>query len=113
MLHNMGLYEEPFHSIQTGKKVIEIRLNDQKRQAIKVDDLIEFKNLSNGEQLTVRVTKRETFKDFQSLYEKISLEAIDCIGWSMPELLKSTYAIYLKEAEQQFGALALTIEIIE
>lgn len=59
MLHKMGLYEEPFQSIVAGKKVIEIRLNDEKRQAVQVDDLIEFTNLSTDEQVIVRVLERK------------------------------------------------------
>lgn len=110
MLHKMGLYEEPFQSIVAGKKVIEIRLNDEKRQAVQVDDLIEFTNLSTDEQVIVRVLERQAFNDFQSLYENVSLEQIDCIGWTMNDLLKATYTIYSRESEKQFGALALTIE---
>ena len=109
MLHKMGLYEEPFQSIVAVKKVIEIRLNDEKRQAVQVDDLIEFTNLSTDEQVIVRVLERQAFNDFQSLYENVSLEQIDCIGWTMNDL-KATYTIYSRESEKQFGALALTIE---
>lgn len=80
MLHKMGLYEEPFQSIVAEKKVI------------------------------VRVLERQAFNDFQSLYENVSLKQIDCIGWTMNDLLKATYTIYSRESEKQFGALALTIE---
>ena len=110
MLHQMGLYQEPFQSIVSGRKMVEIRLNDQKRQAIQVADQIEFTNLSTNEQVVVKVTARQSFKDFRELYEQIPLEQIDCVGWSMDELLNATYTIYSSESEKQFGALALTIE---
>lgn len=110
LLHQMGLYQNPFQSIISGKKVVEIRLNDQKRQAIQVEDLIEFTNLSTAEQVVVKVTARQTFKDFQALYEHVPLEQMDCIGWSMNDLLDATYTIYSRESEKVFGALALTIE---
>ncbi len=110
LLHQMGLYKEPFESIVSEKKVVEIRLNDQKRQAIQVGDLIEFTNLSTAEQVIVKVTARQTFKDFQVLYEHVPLEQMDCIGWSMNDLLDATYMIYSRESEKVFGALALTIE---
>ncbi|MGL6102203.1 MAG: ASCH domain-containing protein, partial [Exiguobacterium acetylicum] len=64
-----------------------------------------------SETLLVHVTKRETFQDFQALYEHVSRESIDCVGWSLDELVTSTYAIYSPEAEQQYGALALTIAL--
>ena len=111
MLHQMVLYQEPFQSIVSGRKVVEIRLNDQKRQVIQVADQIEFTNLSTNEQVVVKVTARQSFKNFRELYKQIPLEQIDCIGWSMEELLKETYCIYSEEAEKKFGALALTIEL--
>lgn len=110
LLHQMGLYKDPFESIVSEKKVVEIRLNDQKRQAIQVGDLIKFTNLSTAEQVVVNVTARQTFKDFQALYEHVPLEQMDCIGWSMNDLLDATYTIYSRESEKVFGALALTIE---
>ena len=110
MLHQMGLYQEPFQSIVSGKKIVEIRLNDLKRQAVQVADQIEFTNLSTHEKVTVNVTERQIFKDFQTLYEQIPLEQLDCSGWSMKELLDATYTIYSRKCEKQFGALALTIE---
>jgi len=110
LLHQMGLYQEPFQSIVSGKKIVEIRLNDPKRQAVQVNDQIEFTNLSTNEKVTVNVTERQSFKDLQTLYEQIPLEQLDCIGWSMKELLDATYTIYSRESEKQFGALALTIE---
>ena len=66
MLHQMGLYQEPFQSIVSGKKIVEIRLNDPKRQAVQVKDQIEFTNLSTNEQVIVQVTARQSFKDFQN-----------------------------------------------
>jgi len=39
-------------------------------------------------------------------------ESIDCVGWSIDELVTSTYTFYSPEAEQQYGALALHIELL-
>ena len=46
-MHYMKLHNDPFNLIKSGTKTIELRLNDLKRQKIKVDDLIEFTNRSN------------------------------------------------------------------
>ena len=40
MIHRMKLDNEPFVNIKNGIKKIEIRLNDEKRQKIKVRDYI-------------------------------------------------------------------------
>ncbi|PGY50070.1 ASCH domain-containing protein, partial [Bacillus thuringiensis] len=38
MRYEMGLYNKPFQSIQSGKKVYEVRLYDKKRQLINKGD---------------------------------------------------------------------------
>ena len=42
MTQKMNLNPEPFEMIFSGQKTIELRLNDEKRQMIKVGDMIEF-----------------------------------------------------------------------
>jgi ASC-1-like (ASCH) protein len=42
MLHQMKLQPNPFEQIKNGSKTLELRLNDEKRQLIKVGDEIEF-----------------------------------------------------------------------
>jgi len=111
MRHKMGLYEVPFRSIEQERKIVEIRLNDPKRQQVKVGDQIQFTHTETSETLLVRVTKRQVFPDFRALYKQIPNEDIDCVGWSLDELVTSTYSIYSPEAEQQYGALALTIAL--
>ena len=54
--HAMKLKPAPFAMIAAGKKTIELRLYDEKRQTIAVGDLIEFENTENsGEVLLARV----------------------------------------------------------
>ena len=42
MRYQMKLRSQPFEMIRSGKKTFELRLYDEKRQQIKVDDEIEF-----------------------------------------------------------------------
>ena len=46
--HEMKLHSSPFEMIKSGKKTIELRLYDEKRQLIKEGDIIIFTNTSNG-----------------------------------------------------------------
>lgn len=112
MRHEMGLFEQPFRSIEQGRKTVEIRLNDPKRQQVQVNDQIRFTHTETNETLLVRVTKRQVFPDFRALYEQIPNEDIDCVGWSLDDLVTSTYTIYSPEAEQQYETLALHIELL-
>lgn len=43
--HHMGLFEGPFQSMITGRKTVEVRLNDEKRRHVQVGDLIKFTEL--------------------------------------------------------------------
>ena len=40
--HYMKLWDAPFNAIKSGTKTIEMRLNDEKRSAIKIDDIGSF-----------------------------------------------------------------------
>lgn len=112
MIHQMGLYPSYFSDIKQGVKLVEIRLNDYKRKEINVGDIIEFISVPDeDETLRVKVTKLEQFRSFKELYERIPFEKMGCLGWTMDEMLEGTYAIYTKEQEKQFGALAIIIEV--
>lgn len=97
MLHTMKLQSFPFEKIKEGKKIIEVRLYDEKRRTIKISDGIEFKK--EPEQIeTVRVevigllsykTFHDLTKDFPASYFGHSDTDID--------LLKSIYKFYTKE----------------
>ncbi|MFS1511422.1 ASCH domain-containing protein [Chengkuizengella sp. SCS-71B] len=53
----MGLYEEYLLSIKEGKKIFEMRLNDEKRRKIKVGDKVEFVKIpEKNEILSVEVS---------------------------------------------------------
>jgi len=65
--HQLQLATEPFEAIVIGKKTIESRLFDEKRQKIAIGDEITFTNRENTAQtVNVKVTnllRAETFHD--------------------------------------------------
>ncbi len=71
--HSMKLSSAPFEMIKSGKKTIELRLFDEKRQRIRVEDEIEFSSIDSGELLRARVVKLHRFADFCELYERLPL----------------------------------------
>lgn len=110
MLHHMGIYDEYLTSIKEGKKTIEVRLNDDKRRKIKVGDTIEFIRIpEKNETFRVQVTKLRKYVTFEELYNDIPFKEFDCEGWTMKEMLDSTYEIYTPEQEIKWGTLAITI----
>ncbi|EMI9089378.1 ASCH domain-containing protein [Bacillus cereus] len=113
MRYEMGLYNKPFQSIQSGKKVYEVRLYDTKRQLIKQGDEIVFTNLTTAETMAVKVTEVKRYKIFKELYEQIDKKFLDCENDSLEEILESTYKIYTKEQEKKWGTVAIGIEVIK
>lgn len=56
MTHFMTLHNEPFDKIYNGLKTIELRLNDEKRKQIKVNDILIFQHINdNKKSITAKV----------------------------------------------------------
>lgn len=114
MEHIMGLYGDFFKPIKEGKKKVEVRLNDDKRRAIKVGDTIKFiKVPEKNEVLEVEVSGLHNYSTFRAMYEELSFVDLGCEGWTMEEMLEGTYEIYSKEQEVEWGTLAIDIIEIE
>ena len=43
--HEMKLHPAPFDLIKSGRKTVEMRLNDEKRQLVRIKDCIRFVNM--------------------------------------------------------------------
>ena len=52
MTHYMNLWDDSFQAIKEGWKTVEMRLNDEKRSIIDVDDIIEFTNTTTQEKMS-------------------------------------------------------------
>ncbi len=115
MEHSMKLLDIPFDGISSGKKKIEIRLYDEKRQKLNLGDVIEFTRLSNLEsKLKVRVVALLRYNSFRDMVEDLGMSQF---GYSdrypVDDFLESIYKIYSKENEEKYGALGIKIELIK
>lgn len=111
MVHQMGLYGEYFEAIRKGEKRVEVRLNDERRRVIKVDDTIEFIRVpEQNETLKVQVIELRTYDTFKEMYEDIPFADFDCEHWTMEGMLAGTYEIYSREQEKAYGTLAITMK---
>lgn len=76
MMHKMKLQNDPFIKIKNKTKTIEMRVYDEKRRKINVEDLIEFTNINTKEKMLVKVKNIYLYKDFDELYknhDKVSI----------------------------------------
>ena len=111
-MHYMKLHNDPFNLIKSGTKTIELRLNDLKRQKIKVGDLIEFTNRVTDEKMLVRVIDLIKFNSFSDLYNNFSKVSM---GYREDEEANPSdmELYYSLEEQEKYGVLAIKIEKID
>jgi len=108
MKHEMKLHNGPYKKISDGTKTIELRLNDEKRQLLKVNDLIEFTNRKTLEKMLVEIENLYHYSSFDELYkhfDKISM------GYNENDTAdpKDMEQYYSKEEQQKYGVLGIKI----
>ena len=110
MTYTMNLNPGPFEAIKTGRKSVEMRLNDERRRYIDKGDYILFTNTDTGEELFVEVKGRLEYPSFYELYANHDKTAI---GYTVDEEADPADMLeyYSEEKIKKYGALALIIEI--
>lgn len=109
--HQMKLATDLFEKITIGKKIIESRLYDEKRQQINIGDQIEFsrnddptkKVLTKVKALYLYESFEELFSDFPSKY--FGRESKD-------ELAKEIEIFYSKDEQMKCGVIGIKIELV-
>ena len=103
----MRLHPEPFHKIRTGEKTVEIRLNDEKRQRMKVGERIEFSLRPNFEEkFLAEIIGLDTFKSFKEAFSGYLPKQY---GGQTKDEWKSMYQYYSPEDEQKYGILGIRL----
>lgn len=112
-MHFMRVQEKYYNLLKSGKKTVELRLNDDKRRQIKVGDKIEFTNGSDkNDHFMAEVVALHTAPDFETLCTK-------CItprqgGFDMKEELISVLEEFYKPAVQKkYGVVGIEIKVLD
>lgn len=115
MNHNMKLNPDPFTAIETGKKNIELRLNDEKRQKINIGDTITFTNTADPERkLFTKVIVLHHATSFAELFTTIPLSVCGFDGaLSSEEAANAMRQYYSEEVEMKYGALGIELILID
>ncbi len=110
MNHQMNLHPGPFAMIQSGRKTIELRLWDEKRQRIEVGDTVTFTNTADGSRLSASVVKLHRFDSFQELYRRLPL--LQC-GYTEADIATASpadmQAYYSAEKQARYGVVGIEI----
>lgn len=111
---NSSLQHRFFESISVGEKILEGRLNDDKRKEIKIDDYIIFNDLSNeNNEIKVKVVDKYYFDNFDQMTLFIDKSQLGFgKNESVDDVIKLYRSIYPKEKEDKYGVVIFKIELV-
>lgn len=114
MIYKMKLRANEFNNIKNGSKKIEVRLYDEKRKKIELDDYIIFYKLPLlEEKVCVRVDDIVRFNTFKEVYTYFPKEKFGYYNLSNNDILDNIYSIYTEQQEVIFGVIAIQFTVIE
>ena len=94
-----------------GKKKVEIRLNDEKRQLLQAGDEIEFLLITDESQkIRTKVLELIGFPTFKELFAAFEPEEY---GGTSKDEYHFMYQIYSPEKEAEYGALAIRFQLLK
>lgn len=107
----MKLNNEPFEKIKNEIKTVELRLNDEKRQLLRVKDLIEFTNRNTNEKILVEIERLYYYPSFKELYK--NFDKVD-MGYNEDDIAdaKDMEEYYSPEEQSKYGVLGIKIKKI-
>lgn len=113
MKHIMKLQDAPYHMMKSGRKTIELRLYDEKRQMIAMNDEVEFIHSNDPEKtLLCRVIALHRFPSFEELYRNLPL--LQC-GYTENNISTASPSdmdlYYSKEQQERYGVIGIEIEL--
>lgn len=113
MLYEMKLQPEYFNFILNGTKRIEIRLNDEKRQNIKLGDKIKFlKEPDLNESFEAQVIGLLRYNSFEEMFKDYDISILSDKSMTKEELISVLEQFYTKEKQEKYGVLGIRIELI-
>ena len=114
--HDMSLRESPFRAVASGRKVIEMRLYDPKRQLIRVGDEIRFTLVGSKEAVTADVVGLHYFPSFVELYAAlIPRVGTAGLGYADGEIPhpEDMLDYYSEDAIARYGVIGIEIRVRE
>ena len=107
----MHLDNESFCLIHDGYKIIESRVNDEKRRALRIGDTIEFENRKTNEIVTAQIIDLIYKKTFTELFD--DCDPADFGDKNKRDLLELIYSLYAKDEEEKYGVVGIKIKVLK
>lgn len=106
ILHKMTVKQPYFNLIKEGKKTIECRLFDSKRQQINIGDIIEFSN--TNDKCSKMVVGLFRAKNFHILFNKININ--DAGFEKIEDAEKALEEFYDLDSQNKIGVVGIVLE---
>ena len=110
MNYAFNIRKKYFDLIKNKEKTIELRLFDEKRKIIKINDIITFISSETKEELKAKVINLYKAKNFEKLSQIIDIEKT---GFkTLEELNINISEFYTVEKINAFGVIGIEIELL-
>ena len=102
------LDEDIFEVVKNGTKNVEVRVNDEKRRRLKVDDRITFlKRPDDIEKIDAIIENLVYYKNFNELVEDYKIEELYIKGYTKEEFVNLLKRFYSDDEINKFGVVAI------
>ena len=112
MQYKMPIYSIPFRLIKEGKRKVDMRLLDEKRQKLKLNDIIEFIDSRTNESLFCKVKGLLVFNSFDELIDTIQLEMFGTYK-DKDELKLRIRRLYAHQDVENYQVVGIFIELLD
>ena len=105
------LHEDVFDIVKNGTKNVEVRLNDEKRQQLKVGDtLIFLKRPNDDESIRAKVVDLKYYDNFNDLVDHYEMNRLYLSTYTKEMFLNELLRFYSLEEQRQYGVVAIEFE---
>ncbi len=117
MQHTMRLHPAPIAKLRARTKTIEMRVNDEKRRLIQVDDTILFTSRANAnDTLLTKVVGVHRFDTFSAMVQAFTPVQMGYEGEDLRKLVEEgdhgMHPFYPPEEEQQYGVVGIEVCVL-
>ena len=109
MTHNMHLKAKPFNLIKNKQKRIELRLWDEKRRQMNIEDIISFENEETSEIIKAKIIALYIFPTFKELYQKFDKLELGYTSFEVADY-HDMDKYYSREKQEKYGVVGIGIE---
>lgn len=112
-MFDLRLDEDIFYIVKNGTKRVEVRLNDKKRELMKVGNTLTFyKRPLLDEKINTKITNLCRFKTIEELLNKYQMKEIYVDGFNKEEFVELLNRFYTKEEQEKYGFVAIEFEVL-